>query len=223
MDIKTIEGAVSGLGLRVLGGFHGDVPKEPRTIILIGNAGPEMWAAFARATTLGGRTNDADPLDTWTRRGVSEAAESLGARALFPFDGPPFHPFQQWAVRTGQAFASPTGPLIHPIFGLWHAYRGALAFEDRLDLPPPPAANQGDSPCLACVEKPCLKACPADAFRPDYDVAACVAHIGSSDGGPCFTGGCLARRACPVGGQYVYEEPQANFHMVRFLKAQGHV
>ena len=57
--------------------------------------------------------------------------------------------------------------------------------------------------------------------RAAYDVPACVTHIASPKGAPCFNEGCLARRACPVGGHYVYERPQANFHMVRFLKAQG--
>ena len=124
MDVETIESAVSHLGLNVLGGFHGDEarePSEPATFVLIGNAGPAMWAAFASATTAQARAGDADPLDDWTRRGLSAVAEDLRARALFPFDGPPYHPFQQWALRTGAAFVSPTGPLIHPAFGLWHA------------------------------------------------------------------------------------------------------
>ena len=30
---------------------------------------------------------------------------------------------------------SPLGILIHPDWGLWHSYRGALAFRERLDLP----------------------------------------------------------------------------------------
>ncbi|MCZ6885983.1 MAG: hypothetical protein O7E53_06455 [Alphaproteobacteria bacterium] len=229
MDIQTIEDAVCHLGLDVLGGFHGDKPDEFATIVLIGNAGPDMWAAFTAATSPDERAHAANPLDDWTRRGLSAAADGLSARALFPFDGPPYHPFQQWALRTGSAFVSPTGPLIHPIFGLWHAYRGALAFEDRLDLAPPPG---GISPCLTCADKPCLGACPVNAFSlkeagerqdvsAEYDVAACVAHIGSPAGGVCFKGGCLARHACPVGREFAYREPQANFHMVRFLKAQG--
>ena len=55
MDVETIESAVSHLGLNVLGGFHGDEASEPSeaseasepaTIVLIGNAGPAMWAAL---------------------------------------------------------------------------------------------------------------------------------------------------------------------------------
>jgi hypothetical protein len=226
MDIQTIEDAVSHLGLDILGGFHGAAAEEFATIVLIGNAGPDMWAAFTAATTQDERASAADPLDDWTRRGLNAAAEGLRARALFPFDGPPFHPFQQWALRTGSAFVSPTGPLIHPVFGLWHAYRGALVFEDHLDLTYP---SGGLSPCLACAGKPCLGACPVDAFSPserreeraEYDVGVCVAHIGSPLGGDCFKGGCLARHACPVGREFAYQPGQANFHMVRFLKAQG--
>ncbi len=223
MDLNTIEESVCRFGLRVMGGFHGD---EDQTMVLIGNAGPKMWAAFVAATSADERTSGADPLDGWTRRVLDEAAEELRARALFPFDGPPYHPFQQWALRTGTAFVSPTGPLIHPKFGLWLAYRGALAFQERLDLGAPPGAK---SPCMTCTDKPCLGACPADAFKPDetqeggavYDASTCVAHIGSTDGKVCFEGGCLARHACPVGQEYAYEVPQANFHMMRYLKAQG--
>jgi hypothetical protein len=228
MDVETIESAVSHLGLNVLGGFHGDEASEPSelaTIVLIGNAGPAMWAAFASATTAQARAGDADPLDDWTRRGLSAVAGDLRARAMFPFDGPPYHPFQQWALSTGAAFVSPTGPLIHPAFGLWHAYRGALAFDQRLELPDP---GRHPSPCESCAEKPCLVACPVDAFGPQeapeapvpYDIPACVAHISSADGEDCLTGGCLARRACPVRQGYVYGPEQARFHMEKFLKAQ---
>jgi len=223
MDFDTIEDAVGRSGLRIMGGFHGG---EAATMVLIGNAGPDMWAAFSNATTSDERASGINPLDEWTRLMLGEAAEELGARVLFPFDGPPYHPFQRWALKTGTAFVSPTGPLIHPEFGLWHAYRGALAFHEHLDLPPPPA---GDSPCVTCADKPCLGACPVDAFSPDetqaggaaYDTAACVAHIGSPGGKTCFDGGCLARWACPVGREYGYGGRQANFHMVRYLKTQS--
>ena len=79
------------------------------------------------------------------------------------------------------------------------------------------------------AEKPCLGACPVGAFGPredpeapaPYDIPACVGHIASPEGSDCMTGGCLARRACPVARDYVYGPDQARFHMQRFLKAQG--
>ncbi len=229
MEYQRAKDAVGETGLTVLGGFHPEpadrVPGGPKTLILAGNAGPDMWAAFAGATTAEERREAENPLDDWTRRILEKVAEALGARALFPFAGPPYLPFQRWALLAGGVHVSPIGPLIHPEYGLWHAYRGALAFTERLDLPEPPG---GPSPCESCADKPCLDACPVGAFGPredpeapaPYDVPACVGHIASPEGKDCLTGGCLARRACPVGKDYVYGPEQAEFHMTRFLKAQ---
>jgi hypothetical protein len=231
MDFKDIEDALAGTGLIVRGGFHpsaddrDEMPEgaeTPETIVLIGNAGPAMWRAFAAATTTRARLGDADPLDGWTREVLTEASGRLGAKALFPFTGPPYLPFQRWALRAGGVHVSPIGPLIDPQYGLWHAYRGALAFGQRLGLPAPPT---GSSPCESCADKPCLNTCPAGALTPgNYDVPACVAHISSvssADGEDCLGGGCLARRACPVGREYIHESEQARFHMEKFLVAQS--
>ena len=223
MDFKDIEGALAGTGLIVRGGFHPDAGAEKlgkaATVVLIGNAGADMWTAFTAATTPAARATDANPLDDWICQVLDKAAGALGCRVLYPFTGPPYFPFQQWACKAGGVFVSPTGPLVHPEFGLWHAYRGALVFEDRLAL----AAPSGHaSPCEGCADKPCLRACPADAFvTGEYDVPACVGHVASSSGNDCRTTGCLARRACPVGAGYVYGPDQAGFHMEKFLKAQG--
>jgi hypothetical protein len=151
-------------------------------------------------------------------RGVIEdAAIRLGAEAVFPFDGPPFHPFQRWAMRAEAVYPSPLGILVHPEYGLWHAYRGALAFREVLPLPPP---QKPPSPCETCRRKTCLRVCPVGAFRANgYDVAACVARLGSQEGRACLMRGCKARRACPVGRAWRYEPPQAEFHMHGFLAA----
>lgn len=230
MEYGTIQDAVAETGLLVRGGFHpgadDGVPGGAETVVLVGNAGPSMWAAFAAATGPKDREDSPNPLDDWTRGVLAPVAGALGARALYPFEGPPYHPFQRWALKTGNVHVSPIGPLIDAEFGLWHAYRGALAFDQRLDLPDP---GGRPSPCESCAEKPCLDACPVDAFGPredpeapaPYDIPACVAHISSADGEDCLGGGCLARRACPVGRDYIYAPDQARFHMRRFLKAQG--
>ncbi len=228
MDFKDIEDALAGTGLIVRGGFHpsgedrDEIPggmETPETIILIGNAGPAMWRAFTAATTPEARSGDAHPLDGWARKILTETAGRIGARALFPFTGPPYLPFQRWALRAGGVHVSPIGPLIDPKFGLWHAYRGALAFDARLGLPP---ISDSPSPCGDCADKPCLSACPVSALAPgNYDVPVCVAHVGSEAGTECLGTGCLARRACPVGREYAQQPEQARFHMEKFLKAQS--
>jgi hypothetical protein len=62
----------------------------------------------------------------------------LGAKALFPFTGPPWHPFIAWARRSGRAWESPVGFLVHDRAGLMVSYRGALALSHRIDLPATP-------------------------------------------------------------------------------------
>jgi len=187
-----------------------EIPREARFVILIGNAGPAMFRRFQREG--GGGT-----LDDWTRRAVSALAGDLDAEAVFPFDKPPL-PFLTWARRAGAGHVSPLGLNIHPTYGLWHAYRAALLFPVAFDLP---AHSAGAHPCESCVGKPCLSACPVGAFSGSrYDVPACATHIGSAAGADCMAGGCLARRACPVGQAFTYAPVQAQFHMRAFLAAR---
>ena len=89
-----------------------------------------MWDAFAPHID-----GEPDPLNRWTRRVIEPIAESFGARAAYPF-GEPGWPFQRWALRAETLYASPLGILIHPEYGLWHAWRAALLFDERLPLPP---------------------------------------------------------------------------------------
>ena len=86
----------------------------------------------------------ADPLDRWSRQVIEALASEFSAEALFPFGGPPFLPFQRWAQRAEPVHASPIGLLIHPRFGLWHSYRGALGFSAALAVPEPAAVPR---PC----------------------------------------------------------------------------
>ncbi len=182
-------------------------------VLLIGNAGPNMFARFSR---------EKDPqrhlLDSWTQRVLGELAEDLGAHALYPFGGPPFWPILTWAKRAGAGFQSPLGMNIHPTYGLWHAYRAAFLFPVAFDLPKISSAN----PCQTCKDQPCLSACPVHAFRDQaYDVAGCATHVNSQSGQTCRDGGCLSRHACPIGQGFAYSPAQAQFHMRAFLKARN--
>ena len=225
LTVDAIVTAVEADGLTVHGAFHvaadDAVPpfgdgSSAATLVLVGNAGPGMWSVFARSNEANDGASDA--LDRWSRRIVSRLARSLGATAHFPFGGPPWLPFIRWAQRAGPVHPSPIGPLVHPDHGLWHAYRGALAFRQRLHLPP---SDNRPSPCETCTEKPCLSACPVGAFSTDgYDVEGCVAHIASRSGTRCLRGGCLARHACPAGRDAAYGASQAEFHMRAFLDSR---
>lgn len=220
--IDRLNALFAETGLFVRSGFHpvpaDGVPALPdgsvaATVVLIGNAGGDMWDIFASESD----RSIQHPLDTWLRPRIEDAASVAGAHPVFPNDGPPFVPIQDWAARAEPVHRSPIGIMIHPDFGLWHVYRAALLFTDRIDLPP---RDDRPSPCDACAGKPCLSVCPANAFLPDrFDAPACASHVDSAAGTNCRERGCLARRACPVGREFLYGRDQQEFHTAAMLAA----
>lgn len=218
MSMARITAAVEATGLSTVGAFHPEpadgAPAGVGTLVLLGPSGGAMWAAFRASPEAGdGRPH---PLDRWSRRVIDGLAARLGAVALYPFGGPPCHPFQCWAARGEGAAPSPVAMQASPARGLWASYRGALGFTERLPL----FSSPGPSPCLACPA-PCLTACPVGAFAGGaYDVAACVAHVTSPAGAAC-RGGCLVRAACPAGSGLGLPTAQRAFHMAAFLAANG--
>jgi epoxyqueuosine reductase QueG len=182
-------------------------------VILIGNAGPDMFRRFARE-----RNPLVDSMDDWTRATVDPLAKQLDAQAVYPFDKPA-QPFLTWARKGGAGHTSPLGLNIHPQYGLWHAYRAALLFPVVFDIP---RLKQGTHPCDSCSDKPCLAACPVSAFDgQSYAYKTCGKHILSTTGEDCMTQGCKARNACPVGTHFRYHPLQIQFHMRAFQTARA--
>jgi len=215
MKLETVRIHIDQAGLAFRGAFHPDDGEPGHTLVLVGFAGAVGWPAFAAAPEAS--DGEPDPLDRWSRRVVTVLAADLGAKALFPFDGPPYLPFQRWALQAEPVHSSPLGILIHPEWGLWHAYRGALAFPELFDLP---ALDTRPSPCDSCTDRPCLTACPVGAFTTSgYDVPSCIGHIASPAGAACMEFGCRARLACPVGATYRHDRQRAAFHMRAFRAA----
>ena len=185
----------------------GDYSDGDHTITLIGPNEPAFWPIFEASPEF--RDGAPDPLDRWSRRVLTNTANTLEAEALFPFGGPPYAPFFTWAKASGRFWAAPIGFLVHDTAGLFVSFRGALRWRV------PAQASAPTHPCPTCAQ-PCATACPVGAFDDGYDVAACKAHVASDAGRDCRTGGCLARRACPV-GQGNRLPAQAAFHMEAFL------
>ncbi len=225
MNRDDLEAAVSVHGLVLRGGFapavEDAVPDirsgEPAaTLVLFGNAGSSIWTAFTSSPEC--RDGLPDPMDRWSSRVGGEMAGVLGGRALFPFGGPPWLPFMRWAAKAEGLRSSALGMLMHPEYGLWHAYRLAIALPGNVTGLAAP--DDGAHACDSCQAKPCLHACPVNAFDGTrYDVDACFDYLASHPDAPCHRG-CLARHACPEGVGYRYYESHAAFHMARFFEAR---
>lgn len=192
------------------------------SLLLVGWRGRAGWPGFAGSEER--RDGAPDPLDRWSRRVIGAVAAGLGAGALFPFDGPPWWPFQRWAMRAEGLSSSPLGLLIDREVGLWHGWRGALVFAEAIGAEAAPQV----SPCETCAQRSCLSACPARAFDGAgddlarsfsgavYDVARCRTFLEGHAGGLCRTDGCRSRDACPVGRAHHYAPDQIRFLMSAF-------
>ena len=178
-------------------------------IVLLGPREPGFWAHVTEQAEF--YDADANPLDRWSTRVISSLAAEFQGTAHFPF-GKPHLPFMTWALRSGRAWSSPVGLLVHDTAGLMVSYRGAIAMPDVTVTQP-----KATRPCEACAEKPCLTACPPHAMtHGDYDIAKCHAFLDTPPGDACLSGGCLVRRSCPQGAAYDRLAAQSEYHMRQF-------
>ncbi len=187
MMYELIQKAAAPRHLDILGGL---LPTDDDsdlcgmgTVLLLGPREPGFWSHFTQDKEyLDGTPN---PIDRWSARVLTGLATAFNAHPYFPFTGPPYQPFYQWALRTGRCHASPINLLVHDTAGLFVSFRGALAFSQVFNLPPAPR-----SPCETCSDGPCKTACPVDAFGTGaYDVLACAAEMREQDRKDCQTQG----------------------------------
>jgi len=191
-------------------------PESKPALVLVGNIGSSYWPVFSQSPEF--LDGEAHPLDRWSRRVAEAIAAELPVEPVYPFEGPPYYPFQQWAQRAEALEQSPIGVMIHPDYGLWHSYRFALLgteFEvDQTQFP-------GASPCISCDAKPCLHRCPVDAFDANgYDVERCASYLRQTPQAECHSSGCLARYACPIAPDLSYVAEQGQFQLQAFLNAR---
>ena len=215
--LATITAALAESGLALRGGFVFDPAENARwqSVLLVGNVGAGYWQHFTKWRA--SQPSDlSDPLDRWSRLIIENVAEQVGARVVMPNDRP-FAPFQQWAMRAEGLRPSPLGILIHPEFGLWHAYRGSLLFEGEISIQ---ASEKQIHPCDLCLGKPCINACPVSALSGDgFAHERCRSFLRSPAGDDCMHGGCRARNACPVGRAFAYPAEMQAFHQQAFVGA----
>ncbi len=217
MTLDKIDALAAQDHLTVLGGFacsgDPDLPAGTQTLLLLGPREPGFWAHVTAQPEWDGGP---DPIDRWSRRAVGRLACDLGAKALFPFGGPPWHPFYKWALRTGRVWDSPVRLLVHDHAGLMVSFRGALALKTAIPMGDVAAAAP---PCATCVSQPCRSACPPRALTDQgYDLPVCHSFLDQPAGVTCMTQGCAVRRACPVSQAYARMPEQSAYHMGQFHK-----
>ena len=199
--------ALLALGLQVLG------VVEEEQIVLIGPSS-EFWMIFQESEEF--QDGDPDPIDRWSLRVIGDLATHFDAEALFPFGGSPYAPFLSWALKSGRAWNSPVGMLVHDTLGLMISYRGALRFKQMPKIEP----GQSENPCDTCIDRPCMTACPVNAITAeDYDTDACASHLRQNPEEGCMNG-CFVRLACPYSAGAERNPAQSRFHMEAFLRAR---
>ena len=215
MTYKDIENLIRKHKLKIYGALYpkADDQIDPRikTLMLLGPDEPGFWNIFTSSTEwVDGET---DPMDKWSYRIISKIARETDATPYFPF-GSKRHPFYQWAIRTGSAWASPVSLLVHKDVGLMVSYRGALGFQIKLDVPTPT-----ENPCKIC-DQPCVQACPISALSiKGYDVKKCKQFLTTEENTYRLSQGCSVRTSCPLSKTLKRHPKQSVYHMSVFKAA----
>lgn len=220
-EMKKIDAQLLTVGLRLCGSFaiqsDDDLPLSSGTLCLVGQT-TLGWQAFQQSTEY--QKSVINPLDSYAKRICQTIADNYQGQVIMPNDGPPFYPFLRWAKRAEAVNSSPLGLLLHPQFGLWHAYRAAILLPTTWSALPETTKTTDkisvSDVCSPC-QKPCLTACPVDAFSEvHYNVVACKSYLQNNANAPCHTQGCLARVACPQGKAHEYHVEHKAFLMRAF-------
>jgi hypothetical protein len=167
---------------------------------------------------------DAHPFDARSRAlalRFVEKARLPNAELVYPGTAP--LDLRAWLAAGRVQHRSPLGTGVRPDCGPWLAVRAALAVSlspDRravLTQRFPPLTPES-SPCASCEERPCARACPAQAVSEvgAFRLMDCVEERLREDS--ACASRCNARLACPVGSTYRYPERQLRYHYGVSLK-----
>ncbi len=191
------------------------VPDNSESLLLIGSAGVDLWKKMP--VSFLDREN---PIDEYSRQRVAEILQrelpGEDCRILFPAASlsDPLPSLQKLGEIAGWHSPSPLGLGINEQFGLWFAYRAVVSVARPLTAS---RLDERPSPCVSCVEKPCVSSCPASAitFGRHPDLKSCV-QFRAKSASPCAER-CLSRLGCPVATQWRYSQEQLSYFYRRSL------
>lgn len=174
------------------------------TLCLIGHGGRDLWSHLPHPLN-----EHVHPIDRFAQEAIVQLDPK--ARILFPNDQY-LIPLQKIGRALNIGRPSLLGQDISEKYGLWFAYRGVFLTKKKPEII---SIDPFESPCTACVAKPCLSACPAQAIDgvSGMKLQPCISHR-LLDNSSCHSL-CHSRLACPYQKQHQYSVEQINYHMTR--------
>jgi epoxyqueuosine reductase len=204
--------AVSALPADVLCGL---TPEQQRyaQLVLLGHVGGAVWPQV-----LSEAPDSAHPIDAavqrWVARGMGAHAPGVAWECVYPGDT------ALSLIRLGECAGwhhpSPFWQGVDAEWGSWFAYRAVLLANTDWPLTP---RRELRSPCLDCVGKPCVAACPAQALGVDQALGLRRCREHRLQTASSCEERCLARLACPVGTEHRYSADQLQHHYRHSLAA----
>lgn len=178
-----------------------DPAARYRRLVLIGNAGPGLWAEIKRAGVVSN-----DPIDDFSVAAVRRwlAAQFPGNAYEIVYPGPKLLNLQSVGEAAGWHHPSPFMLGIQEGLGTWYAYRALVLLDSECV---PSRVRETISPCATCEAKACTGSCPAGAMSDGaFALDKCISYR-KSPASRCVTT-CIARTSCPVGATHRYSDEQ---------------
>jgi len=190
---------------------HCEELKKYQQLILIAHAGKQFWTSLQES-----QLESANPVDDFTIKSIEQffldAYPDKNHEIIYPTNQGVG--LQYLGSMAGWHHPSPFKVGINHDWGSWFAYRAVILVDSNFALT---TRNLGISPCQTCLDKLCIKACPADALEGgEFAFNKCISYRKKSSSLCQYK--CLARISCPVGSQHRYSEEQIHYHYSVSLK-----
>jgi ferredoxin len=218
-SLSNLKEEAQQVGLNLVGVADGrpyqHLLPDCQTAIVFANGGRDLWTHFledlrANPSHL---TETAHPLDDFIGRWIQSVdpnPDSTRRWIQCAEEADVFIDFRPLAVSAGLGTSSLLGLIIHPEYGLWVSMRAVLLSTEILEAT---TTKTKPSPCVQCVDRPCISACPANAVTlSGWSVQQCATFHGEST---LCANQCHSRQACPVGVSHRHSDLQHTYHSNR--------
>ena len=194
-------------------------------LVLLGHGGKTLWTE-AKSWQVSQKEQTENLIDDFssfkTIEYLSQNYSSDDFELIWPYGDSPSYSAKEQSWIDLQALGtlagwhndSPFQVGINREWGTWFAYRAVVLMKSDIEVVKIKATS---SPCVDCVDKPCLSACPANLQNnSEIKLVDCIKYRTKSKS-HCKNK-CLARLACPVRREHQYDSEQIDYHYSLSLK-----